>query len=210
MPENDEEKKQLAVENQGDHHFAKVAVDPDTKDVSAGMIYNFSDHATAALQFVDGKMAGTVLHTGDTHSLQIDAKQDGTFTGTFKEARFGGVEVAFEGGVAKLLKGQLPATGLEVNGDHHAVRLMTSADGKLSGSIESTAVQGGVFKIKLENGSLSGSFVHAGDNHETEISLSKNAWSANVSFGKGDTKLNLSVQKGKSETKAFAGVKLKF
>jgi hypothetical protein len=208
MTEQDKEK--LAFEHEGDHHLAKIALDPNTKKVSAGGIYNFSANASALLQIIDGKVEGSLIQSGDTHSLCLNAKNDGSLEGTFTDRRNGGIEISFQAGLARLVKGKLPPGGLSITADHHRVNLQLDAEGKVSGAIESRAVKDGTFRIKLEKGKLSGAFIHTGSTHETEISLSPEGWKAAVAFGKGNGKFAFSVEKGKVESKVFGGMKLKF
>ena len=47
----DNEKEKISLENQGDHHYAKISVDKNTKEVSAGAIYSFSDKAFSPKSF---------------------------------------------------------------------------------------------------------------------------------------------------------------
>lgn len=207
----DEENKQLSIENSGDHHFAKVSVDEKTKEVSAGVIYSFSDNASASLQVINGKLEGTILHTGDTHILKIDVGPDGSYNGTYKDERYGGIEIAFNGGVASLVKGKLPQSGIVFNADHHNIKFDMEPNGQISGTIGSMNSKFGNFQLSISNGKLSGSIIHKGDNHETSLEVaSDGSCKASVSIGKDNSKFTFSAEKGKTETKAFAGLKLNF
>lgn len=214
MPAEDEDQPQqsTSLQHQGDHHAAKISVDPSTGKVAAGAIYNFSENAGAMLQVVDGKVQGSIAHAGDTHSLNLTAAADGTFDGTYTDTRNGGIEVAFKGGAATLIKGKLPEGGIKFKGDHHAFSLETDAKGKLSGLIESRKVANGIFQIELNNSKVSGKVVYKGDSHETAFTLGAGgSWGASVSMGKGDKKFTLSFEKGRGgEVKGAAGLKLKF
>jgi hypothetical protein len=203
------EDQDLSLSHQGDHHMAKVAYDPESNKINAGAIANFSDHASAGLQFVDGKLQGSIIHSGDNHSLQLDAKGDGTFEGTYREEK-SNLEIAFKGGIATLVKGQIPEGGIKISGDHHVVNITKSADGKLSGGIESQATDGSSFKIGITNGKLEGGFTHKGTGHETSVTLSGSSLKAAVSIGTGDSKFTLAIEKGRGEVKGFGGIKFKF
>jgi len=205
-PEND---NAVSLSNQGDHHMAKVAFDPESKQIKAGVIANFSDHATAGLQFIDGKVLGTIVHSGDTHSLHLDAKSDGTFEGTYTDKK-GALEIAFKGGVSELVRGEIPEGGIKVSGDHHVVSISKNSDGRLCGSIESQATTNSSFRIEIREGKLLGGYTHKGNGHETEVSLTGSALKAAVSFGTGDKKFTLAMERGRAEVKAFAGMKFKF
>jgi hypothetical protein len=210
MLNDEQERKSMGLEHQGDHHFAKVAMDEATKKVSAAYIQNFSENSVAAVQMVDGgNVEANFVHSGDTHSLRVNARPDGGFDGTFKDEQKG-IEVSLSGGIAKLVKGQLPTGGLDINADHHKVSLRMGSEGKLSGIIESQRENGGGFRLSLTNGALSGSLIHKGGGHETELSLSKDSWGAKVAFGKGNGKFTFSVQGGKTEKKVIGGIKLNF
>jgi len=206
----EQNKEKLALEHQGDHHLAKIVLDTNTKNVSAGGIYNFTTNTSAMFEIIDGKMEGSLIHSGDTHSLCLNAKNDGSLKGTFTDSRNGGIEISFKGGFASLIKGKLPPGGLSITADHHKVNLQLDANGKVSGTIESQAVKDGTFRIKLDKGKLNGTFTHTGSSHKTEISLSPEGWKATVALGKGKTKFALSVEKGKVESKVIGGLKLSF
>lgn len=207
----EQEKEKVSVEHSGDHHLLKVAVDPETKEVSAGGIYSFSDNAAASLQVVDGKMEGTILHSGDNHNLRINVSGNGSYEGVYKDFRFGGVEIVLKSGEALLLKGKIPLNGIVIKGDHHNVKFTMNDNGKISGSIESINTQNGIFQLNIEQGKLTGSFVHRGANHESSFVMnSKGDWKASVAVGNENSKFTVSVEKGKAEMKGLAGLKLKF
>jgi len=195
----------LPHEYQGDHHFASLSHDPRSNKLNSGRIVNFSRHAAASFDISDGKVRGTVLHTGDSHSLVLSADRNGRFRGTFVDMRRGKVEIAFRAGGAALVKGNIPQKGLRVTGDHHRVALAVDGGGQLSGIIESRRVKNGAFHIKLEAGRVNGSFVHAGDKHETEISLTPVGWTASVQFGAGSAKFAMKVENGRSEARGYVG-----
>lgn len=205
-----QDKEKLSLEHQGDHHLAKIVLDPNTKKFSAGGIYSFSTNASAMFEIIDGKMKGTLIHSGDTHSLCLIAKNDGSLEGTFTDNRNGGIKISFKDGFASLIKGKLPPGGLSITADHHKINLQLDSNGKVSGTIESQAVKDGTFCIKLDKGKLNGTFTHTGSSHETEITLSPEGWKATVALGKGKSKLALSVEKGKVGSKVIGGLKLSF
>jgi hypothetical protein len=197
--------RHLPYEYHGDHHFATLSHDPRTNRLNAGRIVNFSRHAAASFEIRDSKVRGTVLHTGDSHSLLLSADRNGRFRGTFVDMRRGKVEILFRGGSAELVKGNIPQKGLRVTGDHHRVHLQADEHGMLSGIIESRRVKNGAFHIKLEAGRVNGSFVHAGDKHETELMLTPSGWTASVQFGSGSAKFAMKVENGRSEARGFVG-----
>lgn len=201
--------RHLPYEYHGDHHFATLSHDPRTNRLNAGRIVNFSRHAAASFEIRDSKVRGTVMHTGDSHSLLLSADRNGRFRGTFVDMRRGKVEILFRGGSAELVKGNIPQRGLRVTGDHHRVQLEADAHGMLSGIIESRRVKNGAFHIKIEAGRVNGSFVHAGDKHETELALTPTGWTASVQFGAGSAKFMMKVENGRSEAKGFSGGSLK-
>ncbi|KPJ59789.1 MAG: hypothetical protein AMJ46_09880 [Latescibacteria bacterium DG_63] len=204
------ENEQVNFEHQGAHHLARVSLDSESKRVSAGVITNFSDHSAAALEVVDGNVHGTIVHSGNTHSLRLEVRDDGTFSGTYSDTRYGGIEITFASGVATLTKGTLPPGRISAEGDHHPIDVGLDEAGKLNGVVESRALDNATFRIKLDRGRPTGSLVHVGGQHQTEISLSPDGWKGSVSIGKGSSKFTVSVEKGRGETRAFAGLKLNF
>jgi hypothetical protein len=197
--------KHLPYEYHGDHHFATISHDPRTNRLHAGRIVNFSRHAAVSFDILNNKVRGTILHTGDSHSLLLSADRNGRFRGTFVDMRRGKVEILFRGGSAELVKGNIPRRGLRVTGDHHRVHLYADERGMLSGVIESRRVKNGAFHIALESGNVNGSFVHAGDKHETELALTPTGWAALVKFGSGSARFTMKVEHGRSEAKGFSG-----
>ena len=203
------EKGRVSLEHQGDHHLARITADPRTKKISAGLIRNFSDHASAAIQVDKGKLKGTIVHSGDTHALRIDVKNDGTFLGTYTDTRFGGLEIHLKDDFARIKKGKIPAGGITVDGDHHKLRLTMAPSGKLSGMIQSRALKDCTFRMNLQDGKVEGAFVHRGKSHKTEVTISPKGWKAGVSVGKGKTKLSFNVEGGRVK-KAFGGIAFDF
>lgn len=200
-----EDNKKYTLEHSGDHHYAKASMDPATGKLAAGVITNFSSNASAGLQLVDGKMEGSFIHSGDNHTFQINAKNDGTYNGTYRDAA-GNLEVNFEGNAATLVRGQIPATGITLAGDNHKAVLSVSASGRLQGAIESNNIGNGKFRIEIQDGKPSGSFIHAGGGHQTEIKITPNGLKASVSAGG----FSFGVEKGRTKISAFGGLKLKF
>ena len=207
MPAKQERK--VSFEHQGDHHLARLAVDRDTKKVSAGAIYNFTDHASAAVQIHQGKLKGTIVHSGDTHALCIEVKNNGGFEGTYTDTRFGGLEIHLKDDFARIKKGKIPVGGITVDGDHHKLRLTMSPAGRLSGVIQSRALKDCTFRMNLQDGRVEGAFVHRGKSHKTEVTISPKGWKAGFSLGKGKTKLSLNVEGGRVK-KAFGGIEFDF
>jgi len=200
-----EENNKYTLEHSGDHHYAKASMDPATGKLAAGVISNFSSNASAGVQLVDGKMEGSFLHSGDNHTFQINAKSDGTYNGTYRDAS-GKLEVNFDGNAATLVRGSIPATGITLSGDNHKAMLSVSANGKLQGAIESTGIGNGKFRIEIQNGKPSGSFIHTGSGHQTEIKITPAGLKASVSAGG----FSFGVEKGKASVTAFGGMKFKF
>lgn len=200
-----EENEKYTLEHSGDHHYAKASMDPSTGKLAAGVISNFSNNASARLQLVDGKMEGSFLHSGDKHTFQINAKSDGTYNGTYRDAS-GKLEVNFDGSAATLVKGNVPATGVTLSGDNHKAMLSVSASGKLQGAIESTGLGNGKFRVEIQDGKPSGSFIHTGGGHQTEIKITTSGLKASVSAGG----FSFGVEKGKTKLSAFGGLNLPF
>lgn len=199
----------MSFEHQGDHHLTRITADSKTKKVSAGTIFNFSDHASASMQFHNGKLGGKLVHSGDTHSLQIDVKNNGSFQATYKDTRFGGLEVELNDNVARIKKGKIPAGGISINGDNHKLNLQMTPSGKLSGVIQSKALKNCTYRINLNNGKIEGAYVHSGKSHKTEVTISPSGWKAGLSVGKGNTKMSLNIENGDVK-KAFGGIEFDF
>ena len=202
MSENSEK---YTLENSGDHHYAKATLDPETGKIAVGAITNFSSNASAGIQLVNGKMEGSFLHSGDNHTLQINAKSDGTYNGTYRDAG-GNLEINFDGAAATLVSGEIPAAGVALSGDNHKATLSIGANGKLQGCIESTSIGNGKFRVEIQNGKPSGSFIHEGGGHQTEIKITPTGLKASISAGG----FSFGVEKGKASVSAFGGLKLKF
>lgn len=211
MAENEDPKGQgeaVGFQHQGDHHLAKVQVGAGNK-VSAGVVSNFSNNASAMFAVVDGKVQGALTHAGDTHTLHIDAKADGTFSGSYTDEK-AGIVVEFKDGIANLVKGKMPPSGISVKGEHHNLSLTQGPDGKLRGSIESKKVPNGIFKLEVDGGRVSGGLVFKGDSHETSVSLGAGgSWKAGLGFKVGGGKLSFTVEKGKG-VKGGVGFQLPF
>lgn len=207
--EKDEEKVNLR--QQGDHHQVNVSIDPNTGKISGGIVNNFSDNSAAALSIDEqGKAQGTFIHSGDTHAFQINAKSDGSFEGAYIDKKKN-LELNVSSDVVSLEKGKIPEAGLSINGNHHKASLQIDENGKISGTLESKATDNQEYALKVENGKIiGGSFTHIGNNHKTEVSLSKDGWQAQVSGGKGSSSWSIGVEKGKAETKVLGGMKIKF
>lgn len=200
-----DDNNKYTIEHSGDHHYAKASMDPNTGKLAAGVITNFSSNASAGIQLVNGKMEGSFLHSGDNHTFQINAKSDGTYNGTYRDSS-GNLEVNFDGAAATLIKGKIPATGITLSGDNHKVMLSVTANGKLQGAIESTNIGSGKFRVEIQDGKPSGSFIHEGGGHQTEIKITPTGLKASVSAGG----FSFGVEKGRTNISAFGGIKLKF
>ena len=203
------QKGKVSFEHQGDHHLARITADPRTKKISAGLIRNFSEHASAGVQIHQGKLKGTIVHSGDTHSLFIEVKNSGRFEGTYTDTRFGGLEIHLKDDFARIKKGEIPAGGITIDGDHHKLHLAMSPSGKLSGMIQSRALKDCTFRMNLKDGKVEGAFVHRGKSHKTELTISPKGWKASFSTGKGKAKLTLNAEGGRVK-KGFGGIEFDF
>lgn len=208
---NRDKSEKLSLEHTGDHHQAKIIVDPDTKKVFGGIVHNFSNNSAVRLSLNEqGKVTGTILHSGDTHGFRTDVKSDGSFQGIYVD-RERGIELTLSGGEATLTKGKIPQAGLKIKGDHHRTLLKFGDNGKISGVIESRVTKDGAFGIQIQDGKITGgSFVHKGKHHKTKISVGQDGWKAGISAGTSKSKWSISVENGKAETTIFGGLKLKF
>lgn len=208
---NRNKSEKLSLEHTGDHHQAKIIIDPSTKKVVGGGVYNFSKNSAVGLSVdAEGKMTGTLLHSGDTHGFQTNLKSDGSFEGIYVD-RKKGVELTLAGGKATLTKGKIPKAGLAIKGNHHKALLKLGADGKISGIIESRVTKEGAFGIEIQDSKITGgSFIHKGKGHKTKISVSQNDWEAKISAGTDRSKWSIGVKKGKAGTKITGGVKMNF
>ena len=207
---NEPDDEKYSLSHSGDHHLAKVQYDPKTGAVSAGIINNFSNNASGLLQFTDGKAEGQYIHSGDNHNIALDVNSDGTFSGSFEDKN-SGVKIEMQGGAARLISGQMPAGGLAIEADHHVINLKMDDHNNLSGSIESKDTQAGNFKISIEEGKISGSYTHSGDDHDTSLEiLPDGKWRASLSGGSKESQWTTSVENGNAGIKATAGLGFSF
>lgn len=191
-------KPRLEVKHQGDHHLFDLKADTSTRKVTGGGVYNFSDHSGVELQLSGGRLSGSLLHTGDTHALNLRLGRDGSLSGSYRELRREGLEIEIKAGVARLRGGRIPVDGsVEIKGAHHELDLGLDKSGNLSGMIKSHSVPGGSFQLGLSKGKLSGGFTHKGRHHRTSIEFSPKNWKGEVSVKKGQTTFALSVDGGK-------------
>lgn len=197
-------KNSITLAHTGDHHQAELEVNPRTKKVRAGLLYNFGDNAVALLMAdLKGKFEGRFAHTGDNHGLLVGLKSDGTYEGKFFEKK-GNLEVSIKGGIAESKK--LPEFSVAQEGNHHKVKLSINSNRKLSGIFESKIKQA-PFKLQLKDGKVSGILTHKGKHHQTQIRLrSDGTWGASyINKGKGSN-WSISIEKGK----AFAAFEKRF
>lgn len=188
----------------GDHHQAEMEVNPKTKQVKGGMLYNFSNNAAALLTADSkGRFEGKFAHTGDNHGLLVGLKSDGTYEGKFIEKK-ANLEVSLKGGIAKSKKP--PQLKVAQKGGHHSAELSVDSKGKLSGIFESKIKQA-PFKVEVKKGKVSGTLGLKGKHHETQIKLrSDGTWAASyINKGKGSN-WSVSIEKGK----ASAGYERRF
>lgn len=161
-------KSSINIAHTGDHHQAELEVNPKTKQVKGGVLYNFSDNAAALLTADSkGRFEGKFAHTGDNHGLLVGLKSDGTYEGKFVEKK-ANLEVSLKGGIAQSKKP--PRVKVAQKGDHHSAELSVDSKGKLSGIFESKIKQA-PFKVELKNGKVSGILGLKGKHHETQIEL---------------------------------------
>lgn len=195
----------------GDHHLGNIDFDTTGK-ISLALIKNFSDNAGAQVKITnDGKVMGSIYNSGDTHSLDIAFHEDGTFDGTYVDTKDGEIKVEIRGGVASLISGKIPATGVTVTADHHIIKLKMDGDQKLSGFLESKDPQNGYYKINVDKGIVTGSVTCTGDNHKTTLELSSDGkWKASFSMEDASSKLTISAENGSAGIKAQAGISLRF
>lgn len=210
MEESDVQNK-VSLEHTGDHHHAKITIDPKTKQVIGGVVHNFSNNSAIALSIDEnGKVEGTAIHSGDTHGFQVDVKSNGSFGGTYIDHKRG-IELVLSGDKATLTKGKIAQAGLSIEGDHHKAQLKLEDNGKISGILASRISKEGIFKMEIQNGKIvGGAFVHAGAHHKTQISVGQDGWRAGISIGTGKSKWSINIEKGKAQTKIFGGLKMKF
>lgn len=204
-------REKISLEHSGDHHQAKITLDPNTNKITGGAVYNFSNNSAAALTLDEkGKARGFIVHSGDTHGFRADLKSDGSFQGLYADKKRG-VELVLSGDKAMLTKGKIPQVGLTINGDHHKVLLKRDAHGKISGEIKSKLTKQGKFGLAFRDGKIvGGSFTHTGKHHTTQISIVQGGWKAGISSALGKSKWAINVEKGQAGIKAFAGLKMKF
>lgn len=189
-------KGSITLAHTGDHHQAELEVNPETKQVKGGMLYNFGDNAAALLTADSrGRFEGKFAHTGDNHGLLVGLKSDGTYEGKFVEKK-ANLEVSLKGGIAEGKK--LPEVSVAQEGDHHSAELSVDSKGKLSGVFESKIKQA-PFRVELKNDKVSGTLGLKGKNHETQIKLrSDGTWTASYIHKDRDSNWVISIEKGKA------------
>jgi hypothetical protein len=188
-------KSSINLAHTGDHHQAELEVNPETKHVKGGILYNFGDNAAALLTAdPEGRFEGKFAHTGDNHGLLVGLKSDGTYEGKFVEKK-ANLEVSLKGGIAEGKK--LPEVSVAQEGDHHSAELSVDSKGKLSGVFESKIKQA-PFKVEVKNGKVSGTLGLKGNQHETQIELrSDGTWAASYINKGRDSNWTVSIENGK-------------
>lgn len=203
----DEEK---SLTYSGDHHLNTLDID-STGKISLAMLRNFSDNAGASINISGGKVSGSIFASGDNHALNIDIHDDGTFDGIYEDKSGGDLKIEMKGGIASLLSGQVPETGITYSGDHHIIKLKMDDDGKLSGSFESKNSDNVTYKISLDGGVVTGMVMCSGDSHSTTIQLaSDGSWKASFSMQNDSSKITISAEGGNADVVAKAGVSVSF
>ncbi len=205
----DKKSSTIKLQHFGDHHQAHLLLRPGEKKVSASTVLNFSDHAALNLQVnPDSKASAVFGHSGDTHAFSINADTKGNFEGSFEDKQ-AHIALNISGNAAKLRKGKIPKGGIVINGDHHKTSLKLNDKGQVSGMLESRNTDSANFKLKLEDGKIkSGTFTHRGKNHESNITLGADGWSAAIAADQDDLRWSMTVNKG--EAGLSAGGKLQF
>ena len=207
---NEFEDKKYTITHSGDHHLAQVKYDPSTEKISAGGIYSFSNNASASMKIVDNKVSGTLLNSGDTHNIKLEINNDGSFEGVYEDKKDGNVKIGITGGMASVISGEFPVNGVDIEADHHIIKLVMDENKQISGQIESKTCDNSTFMIKIDKGKVSGSLTYFGGGHENSIEIFPDGkWKASVSVGStSSSKLSFSVENGDAGVRAFAGLKL--
>jgi len=197
----------LNFSHNGDHHQASIAVNPTTKEITAGAAYNFGNNSGAQMKIENGKADLGVQHAGDTHAFAAFLHGDGSYGGSYRDLRHG-LDLEFtKSGVL----GTLPQANVKYAGDHHKVNLATDAKGRVSGSIESKATKSSSFKVLLQDGKVSeAAFTHKGAKHTTSVTADRDGWKATVQMGNGKSGFSIDVQDGNKGLKAAAGFNARF
>ncbi|MEM8605119.1 MAG: hypothetical protein AAGF24_14955 [Cyanobacteria bacterium P01_H01_bin.121] len=209
----DPSSKALVLQHFGDHHQAHLLLKPgersNERKLTGGAIVNFSDHAALNVHIDSSSRASALLgHSGDTHSLQINADTDGNFGGVFEDAE-AGISLKLQGNIVELSQGQIPAAGLVIEGDHHQTILKLDADGKLSGSLKSRNTEGASFSLEFEGSQLkAGSFIHQGDRHTSQITLAQDGWSAALTADRHQQGWSVKVSGGKAGLATYGNLHL--
>jgi hypothetical protein len=209
MPEPDS--PAIALETHSVHHQASLLLDPTTNAIRGGAILNVSDHARVGLNLdQEGRTSGKITHFGKTHAFEAFADDQGNFAGMFEDKQ-AGVTITITGGIASLQAGQIPTTGLQIQGKHHTTTLQLDNTGQLTGTIEAQSLEGAAFRVEVNQGRvIGGSFVHRDDSHETQIRFQGDRWSATVKASRADKSWALSVERGKASLIAKAQMELEF
>jgi hypothetical protein len=198
------------LSHSGDNHVAKLKYDPKTGNLSVGSVINYSKNSSILIESVEGKAHGALIHSGDTHDIKIDVNDDGTFSGSFEDKN-SHIKIELQGGNARIVSGQIPIDGLMIEADHHIISLKLDNKNQLSGSIESKDTENGTFKLKIEQGKVSGSITHSGNGHETNVEILPNGqWKASISTGEPNSKWSLGIENGNAGMRAVAGMNISF
>jgi hypothetical protein len=192
---------EIALEHFGDHHQAHLLLQPGEQkiQITGGAVLNFSDHAALSLHLDPESKASAVFgHSGDTHAFRVKADTAGNFEGLYED-KHAGVSLNLSGNAATLKQGNIPEAGITIQGDHHKTALKLDAQGQVSGTVESRNTQGANFKLELEAGKIkSGTFIHKGNSHESNVTLSQSGWSASVAADRDDCRWSMSINRGQA------------
>lgn len=187
----------IKINSLGDHHQAYLLLNPHKNTVSGGTVFNYSDHSLVGIKISEnGEAVGTFSHSGDTHLLQGQLNNNGTFRAKYLD-KGAGIELSVSQNGVRILKGKLPEGGIKISGEHHSTLLEIDSDGRLSGSLESKLTDSAAFSIQLGNGKISsGTFTHKGNHHTTSISLGHKDWTAQIASDDEDMQWSFGIEKG--------------
>ncbi len=191
-------KSKVQLKDNGRNHELSLDIDTEKKIVMAGAVYNFSDNLLIGLKISKGRLGGSVVHSGESHSLKLDFNKDGKYCGTYRDGDLGGLELEIEAGVVRVSRGAFPPAGtIRLKSEDHEIKLDLGKDGRISGYIRSRLSKSAVFVLDAAKGSLSGKITHKGTRHETVMSLSNRGWKSAITLNKGRSSITLDVTGGK-------------
>lgn len=201
-------KSNLQLKDSSRNHELSFDIDAVNKTVTAGAVYNYADNSLVGLEVSKGRLGGSVVHSGESHSLKLNFNKDGKYYGTYRDDDLGGLELEIEGGVARVSKGVFPPTGMiRLKGADHEIRLDLDGKGRISGRIKSRLSKSALFRLDLAKGSISGEITHKGPRHETRMTLSSGGWKGLITIRKGKSSITLDVKGGRDFKLSEAWIK---